>query len=308
MQELRFDNAVAVVTGAGGGLGRRYAIDLAKRGASVVVNDVGADLTDAHSDLSPAQKVVAGITAAGGNAVASGASVATPEGGQSIIDTAMNVFGRVDIVINNAGILRPQPFAELDFDVLNAVIDVHLMGAFHVAKPAFQVMQGQGSGTILNASSGAVFGVAAQTNYGAAKGGLIGLTRGLAIEGAEHNIRTNAIMPVATTRMTEDFFTDGLDKLLVPDFVAPLVCWLVHPQCSANGEIFSVGGGHVARVFLGETAGWTLLDLDEHTPEAVRDNFGLITDTTSYSTPASFWEEMDLMVKAITSQTASPQR
>jgi NAD(P)-dependent dehydrogenase (short-subunit alcohol dehydrogenase family) len=298
--DIRFDGLVAVITGAGAGLGRQYALELGRRGASIVVNDIGGDVTGGGSDPSPAEKVAAEIIEDGGKAVATTASVATVAGGKAIIDHAVDAFGRVDVLINNAGILRPQAFADLDFDILNAIIDVHLKGAFYVTQPAFKLMQQQKSGAILNTTSGAVFGVAEQLNYAAAKGGVLALTRGLAVEGAEYGVRANAIMPIATTRMTEQFFTDGLDKLLIPDYVAPFVTWLVHPDCRLTGEIFSVGGGHMARVFLGETEGWTQPDLQQLSAETVRDNFEAILDPGNFSIPTTFWEEMELTVKAIT--------
>jgi NAD(P)-dependent dehydrogenase (short-subunit alcohol dehydrogenase family) len=301
LSSLRFEGAVAVVTGAGAGLGRAHALELGRRGASVVVNDLGVTGTG----VSAAQSVADEITAAGGTAVASSASVATAEGGTSIIDTAREAFGRVDIVINNAGILRPQPFVDMDFDVLGAVIDVHLKGAFHVTQPAFRLMQAQGSGAILNTTSGAIFGVGEQINYAAAKGGILGFTKCLAIEGAGCGVRVNAIMPIASTNMTAGFFPGGLDALLAPEYPAALAAWLVHPECSTTGEVFTVGGGHVARVFLGETAGWTQSGLQQHSAEAVRDNFDYVVDTTNFSIPPAFADEMSLTVEAVVTQAMS---
>jgi NAD(P)-dependent dehydrogenase (short-subunit alcohol dehydrogenase family) len=296
--ELRFDHAVAIVTGAGGGLGRQYALELARRRASVVVNDLGPNTDGGGTSL--ADGVAAEIRAAGGTAIASHASVATADGGQAVVDAAVEEFGRIDIAVNNAGILRPQAFADLDFDVLEAVLAVHLKGAFHVTRAAYRHMVPQGGGAIVNTTSGAVFGVAGQANYASAKGGIIGLTRVLAAEGAAHGVRANAVMPIAATPMTDGFFPDGLDKLLDSAFVAQLVSWLAHPACGTTGELFSVGGGHIGRVFLGETAGWTQPDPALHTAEAIRDNFDLVVDTAGYTVPASFEEEMGLTVAAIT--------
>ena len=306
MTELRFDHAVAVVTGAGGGLGRQHALELGRRGASVVVNDLGPDAAGGTAAGTPAERVAAEIRAGGGTAIASHASVATAAGGQSIIDAAVAEFGRIDILVNNAGILRPQPFGELDFDVLADVLAVHLQGAFHVTRPAYQHMVAQGGGAVVNTTSGAVFGVAGQANYASAKGGIIGLTRVLAAEGAAHGVRANAVLPIAATPMTDGFFPGSLDTLLDSAFVAQLVSWLAHPDCAATGEFFSVGGGHIGRVFLGETAGWTQPDPARHTAETIRDNFDLVVDTTGFSVPASFEEEMGLTVAAIT--TTAPTR
>jgi NAD(P)-dependent dehydrogenase (short-subunit alcohol dehydrogenase family) len=296
--ELRFDDTVVVVTGAGGGLGRSYALELARRGARVVVNDLGGSVDGTGSDGGAAARVVEEITAAGGRAVASPHSVATRDGGQAIIDTALDSYGRIDGLISNAGILRPQAIAELDFDLLDLVLDVQLKGAFHVAVPAYRAMMRAGGGRIVTTTSGSVFGVSMQSNYATAKAGLIGLTRCLAAEGAEHGISANAVMPIATTRMTEEFL-GPIAALLDPNFAVATTLWLAHPDCPANGEIIETGGGRVARVFLGETVGWTETDLTKHTVEAVRDHFEVIRTESGYAVPANFEEEMGLTVKAI---------
>lgn len=295
---LRFDGKVGLVTGAGAGMGRRYALELARRGASVVVNDLGGAVHGAGSDPSVAMRVVDEIVAAGGYAVPSTHSVATRDGGRAIVETALDAFDRVDILINNAGIWRTQPFAEFDFAALDAMIDVHLKGAFHVGVPAYQAMQSAGGGRIVNVSSNAMFGVAAHASYAAAKAGLIGLTRVLAVEGAEHRISANAIMPVAATRMSEDYL-GTLAESLSPDFVVPTVCWLAHHDCPATGEIYAVGGGRVARVFLAETPGWTHTSVASHDVEAVRTHFEDIHDETGYAVPRTAEDDMATLVQAI---------
>jgi len=205
MNKLGYDGKVAVITGAGGGLGRQHALLLASRGALIVVNDLGGAVDGGGSDASAAQKVVDEIRAAGGEAVANHDSVSTPEGGESIIKTAIDAYGRVDIVINNAGILRDKTFHNMTSEFVDPVIDVHLKGAFNVTRPAWIHMREQGYGRVISTSSAAgIFGNFGQANYGAAKMGLVGFTRVLAAEGAKYNIKSNVIAPLALTRMTEN--------------------------------------------------------------------------------------------------------
>jgi NAD(P)-dependent dehydrogenase (short-subunit alcohol dehydrogenase family) len=297
MADLGFDGKVAIITGAGGGLGRSHALELARRGALVVVNDLGGAADGTGSSETAAQKVVDEITAAGGEAVANYDSVATPEGGQAIVQTAVDTFGRVDIIINNAGILRDTSFKNMTPDQLNPVLDVHLRGAFYVTQPAWQLMRDQGYGRIVNTSSGAgIFGNFGQTNYGAAKMGLVGLTRVLAVEGAKNNIKANAIAPVAKTRMTEDILGPLADQL-GPEHVTPVVAYLASEECSVSGEVYTVGGGHVARVFVGVAPGYT--NKDGLTAEAVRDNLDQIRDESGYEVPANLNEELMLTMKAL---------
>jgi NAD(P)-dependent dehydrogenase (short-subunit alcohol dehydrogenase family) len=296
MADLGFDGKVAIITGAGGGLGRSHALDLAKRGALIVVNDLGGASDGTGSSETAAQKVVDEITAAGGEAVANYDSVATPEGGASIVQTAVDTFGRIDIIINNAGILRDTSFKNMTPDQLNPVLDVHLRGAFYVTQPAWQIMRDQGYGRIINTSSGAgIFGNFGQTNYGAAKMGLVGFTRVLAVEGAKNNIKANAIAPVAKTRMTEELLGPAADKL-APELVTPVVTYLAHEDCPVSGEVYSVGGGRVARVFVGVTPGHFDAELS---PESVRDNFDKIRDESGYEVPGNLNEEMMLAFKAL---------
>jgi NAD(P)-dependent dehydrogenase (short-subunit alcohol dehydrogenase family) len=296
MADLGFDGKVAIITGAGGGLGRSHALDLARRGALIVVNDLGGATDGTGSSESAAQKVVDEIKAAGGEAVANYDSVATPEGGQSIVQQAMDAFGRIDIIINNAGILRDTSFKNMTPEMLNPVLDVHLRGAFYVTQPAWQIMRDQGYGRIINTSSGAgIFGNFGQTNYGAAKMGLVGFTRVLAVEGAKNNIKANAIAPVAKTRMTEELLGAAADKL-APELVTPVVTYLAHEDCPVSGEVYSVGGGRVARIFIGVTPGHFDAEL---TAESVRDSFDTIRDESGYEVPGNLNEEMMLAFKAL---------
>jgi NAD(P)-dependent dehydrogenase (short-subunit alcohol dehydrogenase family) len=296
MADLGFDGKVAIITGAGGGLGRSHALELARRGALIVVNDLGGSVDGTGSGSTAAQAVVDEIAAAGGEAVANYDSVATPEGGKAIVQSALDTWGRVDIIINNAGILRDASFKNMDPGRVSSVLDVHLRGAFNVTQPAWEHMRNQGYGRIVNTSSGAgVFGNFGQTNYGAAKMGLVGLTRVLAVEGAKNNIKANAIAPVAKTRMTEDLLGPAADKLL-PELVTPLVAFLVHEDVPVTGELYSVGGGRVARVFLGVTKG--IVD-HELTVEAVRDRFDEIRDEEGYEVPANLNEELMLALKSL---------
>ena len=211
MSEIRYDGRVAVVTGAGGGLGKTYALMLASRGASVVVNDLGGASDGTGAGTSMADEVVKEINESGGKAVANYDSVSTPEGGEGIIQTAVENFGKVDIVINNAGILRDKTFAKLEPQHLEAVIDVHLKGAFFVTQPAYRVMKENNYGRIVFAASGAgIFGNFGQSNYGAAKMGLVGLSNVLAVEGAKNNIKCNVIAPIAKTRLTSSTYSRAL--------------------------------------------------------------------------------------------------
>ena len=289
MSALGYDGKVAIITGAGGGLGRQHALMMAKRGALIVVNDLGGSIDGVGSNASAAQLVVDEIKAIGGEAVADHNTVATPEGGQAIVRTAIDTYGRVDIVINNAGILRDKSFHNLTPDLMNPVFDVHLKGAFHVTQPAFVLMREQGYGRIISTSSAAgVFGNFGQANYGAAKMGLVGFMRVLAVEGAKYNIKANAIAPLALTRMTESLFSGAMADKLQPGLISPIVAFLAHEDCPVSGEVYSVGGGRVARVFIGETPGYFNANL---TMEDVRNNFEQIRNEDGYIVPANISEE-----------------
>ncbi|HEX2701147.1 MAG TPA: SDR family NAD(P)-dependent oxidoreductase [Acidimicrobiales bacterium] len=289
MSDLGFDGKVAVITGAGGGLGREHALLLAARGARVVVNDVGVSVRGDGADEAPAARTAREIEDLGGVAVADTSSVATPEGGAAIVATALEAFGRIDIVVNNAGILRDKSFHKMTPDLLEPVLGVHLEGAFWVTRPAWVHMREQGYGRVVSTTStSGILGNFGQSNYGAAKTGLIGLTRVLAIEGARHNIRVNAIAPLARTRMTEEML-GALDDRLDPRLVSPVVGWLCHEDCPVSGEVFEVGGGRVSRLFTGLTRGYFDPDL---TMEAVRDNFDTIRAEDGYTTPGTLMEEL----------------
>jgi NAD(P)-dependent dehydrogenase (short-subunit alcohol dehydrogenase family) len=296
MTDLGFDGKVAIVTGAGGGLGRQHALLLASRGARVVVNDVGGSVSGEGSDKGPAEAVVEEIRSQGGEAVTDGHSVSTPEGGEAIVQTAINEFGQIDIVVNNAGILRDKTFQNMSPELLDPVLDVHLKGAFYVTRPAWVHMREQRYGRVVNTSSNAgILGNFGQTNYGAAKMGLVGLTRVLAAEGAKYNIKVNAIAPLARTRMTQDVLGEAV-ALLEPELVSPVMAWLVHEDVPVTGEIYSVGGGRVARFFIGMTQGYFNRKL---TVEDVRDHFDQIRDESAYRVPAGLADELRVVLETI---------
>ena len=278
MDELNFDGRVAIVTGAGGGIGRFHALELARRGARVIVNDLGGAV-DGTGTSTVAEEVVAEISSAGGEAVANTDSVATPEGGADIVQTALDTWGRVDIVINNAGILRDGSFKNMTPDLVDPVIDVHLRGAFHVTRPAWLAMLDQGYGRIVNTASGSgLFGNFGQANYAAAKMGLVGMTRVLAIEGGRKGVHINAIAPIAKTRMTEAIMGEAADAY-APELITPVVVYLAHESCDRNGNFYSVGGGKVCRVFIGSTEGITDPELS---PELVAASIDQIDATDEW--------------------------
>jgi NAD(P)-dependent dehydrogenase (short-subunit alcohol dehydrogenase family) len=278
MADLGFDGKVAIITGAGGGLGRSHALELARRGALVVVNDLGGSVDGTGSGTTAAQAVVDEIAAVGGEAVANYESVATPEGGRAIVQTAIDTWGRIDIVVNNAGILRDASFKNMDADKVNAVLDVHLRGAFNVTQPAWEHMRGQSYGRIVNTSSGAgLFGNFGQTNYGAAKLGLVGFMNTLKIEGAKNNVHTNAVAPVAATRMTENLIPEGVQKALGPELVTPAVVYLC-TEDAPNGVILQAQGGRFSVACVVENAG---VDLGaDATVEDIAEHYGQIADLT----------------------------
>lgn len=299
MNQIRYDGRVAIVTGAGGGLGKTYALALASRGASVVVNDLGGASDGTGGSTSMADEVVKEISEAGGKAVANYDSVATPEGGEAICKAAVDNFGKVDIVINNAGILRDKTFAKLEPSDLEAVLDVHLKGAFFVTQPAFRVMKEQSYGRIVFAASGAgIFGNFGQTNYGAAKMGLVGLSNVLSVEGAKYNIKCNVIAPIARTRLTDQLLgplADALD----PNFVTPLVAFLCSESCDLTHEIFDVGGGRYARIFIGMGPGWVAPKGQIPSAEEIRDHLDAIRDPEGYIIPSSIADEMKAVGEAL---------
>ena len=299
MSDIRFDGRVAVITGAGGGLGKTYAQQLASRGASIVVNDLGGASDGTGGGSSMADETVDEIMKAGGKAVANYDSVATPEGGKAIIQSALDNFGKVDILVNNAGILRDKSFLKLEPANLEAVIDVHLKGAFYVTQPAFASMKENNYGRIVMASSGAgIFGNFGQSNYGAAKMGLVGLMNVLAVEGAKYGIKVNTIAPIAKTRLTENLL-GGLADALDPSFVTPLVSYLCSEKCELTHEIFDVGGGRYARIFVGMADGWVAPKGSIPSPDDIYENIDQIRDQEGYTVPESIADETKAVAKAL---------
>jgi NAD(P)-dependent dehydrogenase (short-subunit alcohol dehydrogenase family) len=292
VSEISFDGRVAIVTGSGGGLGRTYALELARRGAQVVVNDLGGSVNGQGGSDAAAQRVVDEIKAAGGEAVPNYDSVSNPEGGESIVKTAIDAFGKVDIVINNAGILRDKSFAKLSWEDLDAVLDVHLKGAFYVSQPAFKVMKENGYGRfVFTSSNSGVFGNFGQANYGAAKAGLVGLSNVIAVEGAKAGILSNVLMPVAATRMTEDLLGEAL-KYLQPELVTPLVTFLASEACTFTHETFSAAAGRYARVFIGLAPGWYAGKGQVPTAEDILDNLPQIENQQGYIVPTASSDEL----------------
>ncbi len=275
MDDLNFDGRVAVITGAGRGLGRAYALLLGANGAKVVVNDLGGSLQGDGVDAGPAQAVVDEIVAAGGEAVACTESVATPEGGQAIIQCALDTYGRIDILIHNAGNVRPGSMKEISYEDFNSVLDVHLKGAFHVVRPAFPLMCEAGYGRIvLTASIGGLYGNQNVVNYGVSKAGMIGLSNVVAIEGEAEGVKCNVIVPAAVTRMAEGIDISAYPPM-DPELVAPTVGWLAHEDCSVTGEMLVSIAGRVARAYVAETPGvyqpsWTMRQVGERIDE-IRD-------------------------------------
>ncbi len=283
MNKINFNGRVAIITGAGGGLGRIYALELAKRGARIVVNDLGGtrDGSGAGSS-SPADNVVAEIKALGGKAVANYDNVATPEGGENIVKAAMDAFGRVDILINNAGILRDKSFLKMDPENWAAVMAVHLNGAYHVTRPAFAAMRENGFGRIVMTTSAAgLYGNFGQTNYSTAKMALVGLMNTLKLEGRKYDIKVNTIAPIAASRLTEDIMPPEIFEKMKPEFVSPLVLYLCSDGCQASGQIFNTGMGYFNRVAILTNPAVQLGDEKNFpTPEEISENIDKINDMT----------------------------
>lgn len=279
MDSIRFDNQVAIVTGAGRGIGRAHALLLAERGARVIVNDLGSANSGAGSDPGPAEQVVAEIRAAGGEAVADESDVASPEGAARLVGAAIEAYGRVDILINNAGIWTPREFPDVDSVELRRYFDVHVGGSFNVARQCWPHMVKAGYGRIVMTTSHGILGSPPLLAYGTAKGGVFGLARGLAVTAREHDlgIKVNSVAPVAATRLA-----GGLDSDTA--LVAPLVMLLCHESCPVTGETFLSGGRRHARLFVAETEGYVHPSA-ELSPEAVAEHWPEIMDETRSYVP-----------------------
>jgi NAD(P)-dependent dehydrogenase (short-subunit alcohol dehydrogenase family) len=310
---IEFEGQVAIVTGAGQRLGRAYALELGRRGAKVVVNDVGG-LDDPQG--STAEAVVREIVSAGGTAVASCDTVATPEGGRAIVDRAIEAFGTIDAIIHNAGVWRHELYEAMTADQLDPVLNVHLRGAFFVTQPAWSIMQAKGYGRIvLTSSSTGAFGRLAGTNYASAKAAMLGLGRALSLEGADYGIKTNCILPVAPfgerggvpTALTSQLANRGLPPDEGgPELVAPMVAYLASRACSVTGEAFSAGGRRFGRVFTAVADGWvspldscpTAEDIEAHLPD--------IRDLGSYAIPSTSLDELDVIGRLRSSRSGRP--
>ena len=275
MTDLRFDGRVAVITGGGRGLGRAHALLLASRGCKIVVNDPGVSMAGDATAEGPAEALAAEIRSAGGDAIANLDSVATPEGGQAIIQSAIDAFGRIDIVIHSAGNVRKALLHEMSCDDFEAILDVHLRGAFHVARPAYALMRVQGHGRfVFTGSINGLYGKSNSANYATAKAGMIGLSHSLAIEGRDAGVHSNVIIPAAVTRMSAGIDTSQFPPM-DPDMVAPVVAWLCHESCAVSGEMLVSAAGRVARAWVAESRGvyrpqWTIEDVAANA-EAIRD-------------------------------------
>lgn len=279
MANIRFDNRVVVITGAGSGLGRCYALEFAKRGANVVVNDPGGSLDGSGNNAAAADKVVQEIKDLGGKAVASYDSVSSKQGGENIVKTAIDAFGTVDVLVNNAGILRDKSILKLTEDDWDAVMNVHVKGAFCVTQPAFAVMKEKGYGRIVNTASGAgLYGNFGQANYSAAKMALVGLMNSIFMEGAKYNITCNCIAPVAASRMTENLMPPEMLEKLKPEFIAPLVLYLCSENNKDNKMIFNCAGGWYSRTEIFCSNGVVIGDgKKEILPEDIENNWDKIS-------------------------------
>lgn len=279
-EELRFDGRVAIVTGAGGGLGRAYARLLAARGAAVVVNDIDRPGEDGRT---PAAAACDEIVKEGGTAIPFDASIAEPEAGPGAVDAAISAFGGVDIVVNNAGIVRDRSFAKMSEEELQAVLGVHLLGSFRLTQAAWpHLVERQYGRVVMTTSVAGLFGNFGQANYSSAKAGLVGLGRTLAIEGARKNIKVNVVSPGAATSMTSAQLPEKLHAVMSPDRVAQLVGYLCHESCEVTGEIFFAVAGSYARNLIIQTPGYKNADA---TVEDIAANLGQIMDTTGWSIP-----------------------
>ncbi len=277
MAEMRFDDKVAIVTGAGGGLGRQHALELARRGAKVVVNDLGGSMDGSGGSSDAAKAVVAEIEAMGGQAIANGSSVTDDAGVARMVADAMDRWGRVDILIANAGVLRDKSFSKMEIQDFSFVLDVHLMGTVKPVKAVWEIMRTQNYGRIVvTTSSSGLYGNFGQTNYGAAKLGVVGFMNTLKLEGQKNNIHVNAISPVAATRMTENLMPPEMIARLAPEAVTPAVMFLCSDE-APTGAILTAGAGAFAMARIVETEG-VYLKGSALSAEGVRDHFGAIAD------------------------------
>jgi NAD(P)-dependent dehydrogenase (short-subunit alcohol dehydrogenase family) len=290
-----FEGRVAIVTGAGRGIGRAYALLLAERGASVVVNDLGGSIGGKGADAGVASGVVDDIIAAGGTAVADGSDVASEAGAQALIAAAVDTFGRLDILVNNAGIMRWAGPPEADLDNLTRHLDVHVAGSFNTTRAAWPHMVAQAYGRIVMTTSSGVFGLPANLGYATAKGGVIGMTRSLSTAGAAHGIKVNLIAPAAFTRMAGQASGDdggAMAEQMAPELVAPMVGVLAHESCPVSGEMYAAGAGRFARMFIASAEGYVAAT-PHPTMEDVADHWAAINDETGYYVPADLmsWSE-----------------
>ncbi len=290
MSDLRFDDKVVIITGAGNGLGKSHALEFAKRGAKVVVNDLGGSAFGDGADAAPAQVVVDEIKAAGGEAVANFDSV---EDGDKIVQTAMDTFGRIDVVVNNAGILRDKSFHKMTDDDWDLIYRVHVKGSYKVAHAAWPHMREQQYGRIINTASAAgIYGNFGQANYSMAKLGLHGLTQTLAIEGQKRNIFVNSIAPIAASRLTETVMPPDILKNLKPEYVSPLVSYLCHESSTETGGLFEVGCGWFAKLRWERTNGLGL-PVDNISAESISEGWDAVVDFSENTThPAGTQEAM----------------
>ncbi len=292
---INFDGRVAIVTGAGNGLGRSHALGLAARGAKVVINDLGASLDGRGRTSAAAEKVVAEIQAAGGEAMADGASVTAPDEVEAMVERVMAKWGRVDILVNNAGILRDKTFAKMEIDDFRAVLEVHLMGTVICTKAVWDIMRAQNYGRIvLTTSSSGLYGNFGQSNYGAAKAGMVGLMNVLHQEGAKNDVRVNILSPTAATRMTEALLSKEALELMTPASITPGVLYLVS-QDAPSRVILCAGAGGFARTLIHETEGIHLAEA-ERTPETIAARFAEISDMTGMQELKGAYEQTDKFV------------
>jgi NAD(P)-dependent dehydrogenase (short-subunit alcohol dehydrogenase family) len=310
MEPIRFDGRVAIVTGAGRGIGRAHALLLAERGARVVVNDLGSAASGDGSDPGPAERVAAEIRAAGGDAVADGSDVASAEGAARLVRRALDAYGRIDILVNNAGIWVPDEFPDVDVPTMRRYFDVHVGGSFNVTRECWPHMARAGYGRIVMTTSHGILGSPALIAYGTAKGGVFALARALAVTGQDLGITVNSVAPVAVTRLAggddDGGSGEGLLQGSLPELVSPLVMLLCHESCPVSGETFLSGGRRHARLFVAETEGYVHPDPDL-TPEAVAGHWGQIMDPTDHYIPADTGRWLQGYAEWIAaSQVASP--